>query len=97
MDFYGNKICPGDATSANASTSAATSAAAASIGAAAIAGIAVGAAAVAIVAALAIWLFVAARRRKQREHNMHSPLHLLPVHKQYSPDGKVWHQLVCID
>ncbi|CAL8464770.1 g4305 [Coccomyxa elongata] len=88
VDFYGNKICPGDATSANASTSAATSSATASIGTGTIAGIAVGAAAVAILAAVAIWLFVAARRRQRLEHDMHSPLHLLPLHKQYSPDGK---------
>lgn len=91
VDFYGNKVCPGNATSASASTSAAPSSAAASIGTGAIAGIAVGAAAVAIVAAVAVWLFVAARRRKQKEHDLSS----LPLHKQYSPDGKVRRPLFC--
>ncbi|BDA50370.1 MDIS1-interacting receptor like kinase 2 [Coccomyxa sp. Obi] len=76
MDFYGNKVCPGSATSADAYTSAAASA---SIGTGAIAGIAAGAAVVVIVAAVAVWLF---RRRKRSQRD------ILPMHKHFSPDGK---------
>ncbi len=88
VDNYGPKTCSGGAaTSANPATSSARSAGA-SVGTGAIAGIVVGVCALlAVVAALACF-FVARRRRSRSKDNI-QPLHLLPMHKHYTKNGKV--------